>query len=875
MVVRCFLRRAKGEALTFSIWVLGLISWIPGVSAFCREWVKRLIRSSGLFDESYYLSVNADVKDNGVDPLDHYVRWGDGEGRNPMPLFDPSYYRDQVGGIAGRVNSLVHYVWVGSRRKLSPSQWFDTGYYMSRNRDVALSGMEPLRHFIFWGGSEGRNPSPNFDSRFYLEKYPDVAESDLNPLIHFVLYGRKEGRHVRLDDDGGCEYRIEYRAPNVAEILENCIEREGKPVVDVVIPVYKNRDLTLICINSALTAKVDVPHEVVVIDDCGPDETLRSDLEMLSDAGVITLLKNNENKGFVETVNRGMGLHPDRDVVLLNSDAEVYDGWLDRLYRHAYEKDNVASVTPLSNNATICSYPRFLYDNPYPLELGYSELDELCAEVNQGCVVEAPTGVGFCMFVRREALKIVGLFDEKAFGRGYGEENDWCQRAINAGWKNLIAADVFVRHFGSASFQGERQHRVKRAMSIMAKRHPSYDRQVKQFIARDPLKDARARLDLARLRRWTSEQNVLMACHSRGGGAERHLQEDAQKQRDRDRGVFFLRPASGKPTHAVIQHPSCTQLPNMPELELRNVNELLRCLKDLRISCLHSHGLVDFEPMAAEYIRRACDMADIPLHVDIHDYKVICPRINLAKNDGLYCGEPKGSKECNTCLKVEGNEFGVFDIAEWREMHYNVLKDAEKIYVPDRDVSERLRRYFPGLSFRVLPHEEVTYTPRLKERNGDVLRVVVIGALSRIKGYDVLLSCAKYVRKKKIPVKFILMGFSIDDKKLLEEGVEVTGRYDEKDSFSLLRKLGAHVAFFPATVPETYSYTLSKAMLAGLPIVSFDIGAIASRLRAVDEDPKILPLRFCGSPNEIVDFFLGVFGDGCGESVGSGKIKMF
>ncbi|MFN9953265.1 MAG: glycosyltransferase family 2 protein, partial [bacterium] len=96
----------------------------------------------------------------------------------------------------------------------------------------------------------------------------------------------------------------------------------------------------------------------------------------------------------------------------------------------------------------MASYPRFLQDNPYPLEIAYAELDELAARVNAAEAVEAPTGVGFCIYLRRDCLAEIGDFDEDPFGRGYGEENELCQRAIAAGWRNLIAADVFVHHLG-------------------------------------------------------------------------------------------------------------------------------------------------------------------------------------------------------------------------------------------------------------------------------------------------------------------------------------------------------------------------------------------------------------------------------------------
>src|SRR5690606_33210245 len=108
---------------------------------------------------------------------------------------------------------------------------------------------------------------------------------------------------------------------------------------------------------------------------------------------------NDGNQGYVYCANRGMKLHPTRDVVQLNSDSEVFNDWLDRLRASAWQDDRTGTVSPLSNNAGICSYPAFNLNNSRPLELEYAALDTLASAVNRDMRVEAPTGVGFCMYI--------------------------------------------------------------------------------------------------------------------------------------------------------------------------------------------------------------------------------------------------------------------------------------------------------------------------------------------------------------------------------------------------------------------------------------------------------------------------------------------
>jgi GT2 family glycosyltransferase len=270
-------------------------------------------------------------------------------------------------------------------------------------------------------------------------------------------------------------------------------------LIDVIIPVYRGVAETRRCIESVLAQQQAAPHEVVVIDDATPEEPLARYLDELARAGRINLQRNDANLGFVRSVNRGMALHADRDVVLLNSDTEVANDWLDRLQRAATSAPDVATATPFSNNATICSYPFEGWGAGTPGTLGLAAVDGLFASANRARTLEIPTAVGFCMYIRREALVKVGAFDAERFGRGYGEENDFCMRALKAGWRHVLAGDVFVYHQGSVSFSEERFALMKAASTALLEVHPDYTQRVHQFIIADPVAPLRAAVDNARV----------------------------------------------------------------------------------------------------------------------------------------------------------------------------------------------------------------------------------------------------------------------------------------------------------------------------------------------------------------------------------------
>lgn len=277
-----------------------------------------------------------------------------------------------------------------------------------------------------------------------------------------------------------------------------------RETVDVVIPVYRGLAETRACIESVLASRAAADFDVVVIDDRSPEPEMAPWLARLAADARITLVSHSANVGFVATANEGMALHPDRDVVLLNSDTEVAPGWLDRLRACVHRDRSIGTITPFSNNATICSYPRTLAANALPPGESTASLDAAFAAANEGRAADILTAVGFCMYITRRCLDRVGMFDYERYGAGYGEEVDFCMRAARAGFRHVIAADVFVRHHGEVSFEGSDERRLKAQATVDAL-YPEFQQRLKEFIPADPLRGLRRRADLQRLRRFPAQ----------------------------------------------------------------------------------------------------------------------------------------------------------------------------------------------------------------------------------------------------------------------------------------------------------------------------------------------------------------------------------
>jgi len=197
------------------------------------------------------------------------------------------------------------------------------------------------------------------------------------------------------------------------------------------------------------------------VDDGSCDDT-RAYLREFCAEQFATLLRNETAMGYTFAANQGMRASSAGYVILLNSDTIVTLGWLEKMVACAESDPKVGLVGPLSNTASWQSVPKIEEDgdwatNPLPEGLSIAEMGGLVAKYSGQVYPRMSFLNGFCLLIRRKVMDDIGLFDEEAFGRGYGEENDYCLRARQAGWMLALADDAYVYHAQSKSYSHEKR----------------------------------------------------------------------------------------------------------------------------------------------------------------------------------------------------------------------------------------------------------------------------------------------------------------------------------------------------------------------------------------------------------------------------------
>lgn len=255
-------------------------------------------------------------------------------------------------------------------------------------------------------------------------------------------------------------------------------------MIDIIVPVYDGYDQTKKCIESIIKYYKPINNRVLIINDCSPDQRVSNLLNKL-DIDNFIVLNNEQNMGFIGTVNKGIKFSENNDVILLNSDTVVTENWATKLESAAKSSKNIGTVTALTNNGTIVSVPKFNQDNKLPEGYNIDTFAHLVERVSKRIYPTIPTCVGHAVYIKRELINKIGMLDQESFGKGYCEENDFSARAILAGYKNIVADDTFIFHYGSTSFGKDKDEYISQHKKILYKKHRWYKYYIKKFMLFD------------------------------------------------------------------------------------------------------------------------------------------------------------------------------------------------------------------------------------------------------------------------------------------------------------------------------------------------------------------------------------------------------
>lgn len=489
---------------------------------------------------------------------------------------------------------------------------------------------------------------------------------------------------------------------------------ERRAGVDIVIPVYNALEDLKLCVESIRKHTDLTLDRAIFIDDRSPDPNVYPYLKSIEGPGMV-VLQNEKNRGFSGTVNHGMTVS-DRDVILLNTDTIVTSRWIDKLVECAYSDPAIGTVTPFSNNATLCSVPNFCQENTIPYGLS---IDEYAAEIERCSMKKYPritVAVGFCMYIKREVITWTGLFDEATFQRGYGEENDFCWRAEQLGYYHVLCDNTYIYHSGSASFVSEEKMQLmKDHEQILLKWYPTQMHSNDVYVRDNPDGYLRANVDLyAKLK--NGKKNVLEVLHldfrtdasNNIGGTQFHVKDLVSGLR-KDHNLFVLARAGEYLRLTIYLEEEALTLRfyigKKPDFAMFYDKEIAKVYRNIlhafSIDAVHIHHIIGLSFDLFSITKEA----GIPLVMTMHDNYFVCPSITLLENGERYC-EGVG-KNCAKCIhKQLGYAEQINYIPLWRERCREALCLCDRLITPSQAAKEVYAKIYPEVADRIqaVPH---------------------------------------------------------------------------------------------------------------------------------------------------------------------------
>ena len=600
--------------------------------------------------------------------------------------------------------------------------------------------------------------------------------------------------------------------------------------VDVIVPVYNGLEYFDALFSGI--EKTKVPYRLIIVNDKSPDPEVGKYLEKYAaEHDNVVLLNNETNMGFLPSVNRALKM-AENHVALVNTDVEVPEEWLERLMLPIFAKEKIATTTPFTTCGTICSFPDFCRDNKLFEGMPLWEIDDEFRMIRPQYPA-MPTGVGFCMGMNLKAIQEVGLLDEENFGKGYGEENDWCQRAIAAGYENVHVDNLFVYHKHGGSFPSEEKQRLlKEHSEALLRKHPDYNKDTADYCRRDPLRPVRLYVEMKLLNRKLDVPTIVAFDHDLGGGATAYLVEKRRLAlREGYRFVTIRYNIVSNRFYFTYQY-------KQYEMEFF-ANDLETALGELmRVDEIWINELVTYQNLygTLERILRLKREQGAKLLMLLHDFFALCPAVNLIDAEGKYCGVPS-CEVCDKCIPDNRSnactEYGTGTL--WRTKFREFLSNCDEIRAFSDDTARLFKRAYPDVyNLHVIPHAP-HYLPAVKKnkKTTETFNIGLIGVLCYKKGLEVVKALAGYIEENELNIRLRLIGTS--DEEIESPVFSQTGRYSREEIPRLTLEQDIDMFLIPSVWPETFSYTTSEIISMGFPVAVLPVGAPVERVKRYEK----------------------------------------
>lgn len=582
--------------------------------------------------------------------------------------------------------------------------------------------------------------------------------------------------------------------------------------VTVIVPIYGDYDATRRCLESLLPELKSSPHRAILIEDATPDPRIAKHLTKLESEPCVEVITNARNLGFVGSVNRAFDSATQGDIILLNADTIVPKGFINRLATAARSSPDIGTVTPLSNNGELTSFPIPNKVNPLGSREEVERIDKIAAKVNFGRIVDIPSGTGFCLYITRACLDAIGPFSED-FAPGYLEDADFCLRAHQGGFRNVCAPSVYVGHAGSKSFGPKKRSLVVRNLKVLEQRFPKHRMDCATFMAADPLRSAREAIERAAATIPCRPRLLVTGAGPIGTVARQRAREVGSNAEpamivevryERDRTIVQIINAAGG-------------MPQSLQFDLSLLSEW-----DLLVDFIKS-----LAPSRIEFLDPAntpFQLVDLLLNLKvaydlfIADAGLLGPHEQIIASAvhslGPFEIEKRGGVPCKTTVAA-GN---------WTDQWRRIADGAQRILVPCGQADAFAANVLPRSALKTIHRLYESHSPAIrKQRAAAACHLGIVPARSCAHEQRLISEIARELGRLRPDISITVIGATHDDIGLMRTSKAfVTGAVDPEEFEQLVDTLGVDHLFLSTTRPLFAHPILSVIFSSHIPTAYID-----------------------------------------------------
>ena len=777
-----------------------------------------IVEKSGLYDHEYYSNQSRTKFLTPTQGLLHYLKYGYKKGHNPSKKFNGNTYLKKYPDVkeAG-LNPLVHYLKYGKNEEktdkcdknireyklVEESGLYNHEYYSEQVSKGFGSPRHGLLHYLEHGFKQGYNPSKYFDGEAYFNRYPDVKNSSLNPLVHYLKYGIKEER-IGLKE-------IEFKNLNDTYNIEKIIKQLTKKVT--VITIADNIKYLNDCIRNLIKYN-KTEFEIIIINqkyDNISNYISFNNIKIINIENTLHKLINTLKMIIKKT---------DDDILFIKNNVITYEKFLMKLTIAAYSNERTGIVIPISNYSSI-SLTEDL-DNNHILINNVSK-----KEYN-----ETPIPNTTCMYIKNKLLKRTPL----------REDEKWlehlCSKAVYDGWKSVFDDSTFV------NYQQLKNNQKQDDEFALVDPYNSENQPTVRFLNSQAYSNSNKSVQ-SYLNQENNEnynkKRILYVMHYSGG--VEFAVKDIAKSVSGEYDCYILK---AYPSKFILYHLSEEIFIPIQEFDLKYPwhSTLLHSeeykqiyfyiLANLNIDIIeidhllfHTFDIIDVG-----------EILNIPTIITIHDYYYICPTFVLLDENNKYCGGycENDGKNCSKRVKWFNLPINITEWKiEWQKQMLKIFKRCNNILTATNFTKNMILKHYPDLNtedIQLIEHgrDLIKYDNfSIIPNSYQPVKILIPGTLSVHKGSEFVKKLKKIDVENKLELHF-LGGVDDEIKKI---GV-AHGKYKREEFSKHVYKIKPSFIGIFSIWPETYSYTLTESLSAGIPIIGSNMGALKERIEDYD-----------------------------------------